>query len=101
MKVVNTEEVEALISSGNLTVIDCFATWCGPCKAIKPILDKLSAELTNVTFVAVDINNNSEFARDMDIRSVPTLLFVKDGEVVRTVKGLQKEQAIRDILATL
>ena len=60
MKIVNTEEAEALISSGNLSVIDCFATWCAPCRAIKPILDKLSAELTNVTFVAIDIDNNME-----------------------------------------
>ena len=101
MKVVNTEEAEALISSGNLTVIDCFATWCGPCKAIKPVLDKLSAELTDVTFVAVDIDNNTEFVRDMNVRSVPTLLFAKGGEVVQTVRGVQKEQAIRDILASL
>ena len=101
MKVLNTQEAEAQISSGNLTVVDCFTTWCGPCKAIKPVLDKLSAELTDVTFVAVDIDNNTEFVRDMNVRSVPTLLFAKGGEVVQTVRGLQKEQAIRDILASL
>ena len=101
MKVVNTEEAEALISSGKLIVIDCFATWCGPCKAIKPVLDKLSAELTDVTFVAVDIDNNTEFVRDMNVRSVPTLLFFKGGSVVETVRGVKNEVALRDILAKL
>ena len=104
MKVANTQEVQSHVStvgSDKLTVVDCFTTWCAPCKAIKPVMDKLSAELTDVTFLAVDIDNNPEFASKMNVRSVPTLLFFKGETVVQTVRGLQKEQAVRDILSSL
>ena len=101
MKVVNTQEAEAQVSSGDLTVVDCFATWCAPCKAIKHVLDKLSADLPNITFLAVDIDNNPDFAAKMNVRSVPTLLFFKGGSVVETVRGVKNEVALRDILAKL
>jgi thioredoxin 1 len=103
MKVVNTQEVESQVSGNTdqLTVVDCFTTWCGPCKAIKPVLDKLSAEYTNVSFLAVDIDNNPDFAKKMNVRSVPTLLYFKNGEVVHTTRGLQREPDVRTLLETL
>lgn len=103
MKVVNTQEVELHVSSNTeqLTVVDCFTTWCAPCKAIKPVLDKLSAEYTNVSFLAVDIDNNPDFARSMNVRSVPTLLYFKGGQVVHTTRGVQKEPAMRELLESL
>ena len=103
MKIVNAQQVESHISqnSNQITVVDCFTTWCGPCKSIKPVLEKLSAELTDVTFLAVDIDDNPDFANKMNVRSVPTLLFFKEGKLVQTTRGLQKEQAVRDTIQSL
>ena len=65
------------------------------------VLDKLSAEHTDVTFLAVDIDNNPEFAQKMNVRSVPTLLYFKNGNLVHTTRGLQKEPQIKELLLSL
>ena len=103
MKVVNTQEAETTIATNTdkLTVVDCFTTWCSPCKVIKPVLDKLSTEHTDVSFLGVDIDNNPEFAQKMNVRSVPTLLYFKNGNLVHTTRGLQKEPQIKELLLSL
>ncbi len=74
-------------SATGLVVVDFFATWCGPCKMIAPVLDKFSKEYTQVKFLKVDVDELSEIAADFSISSMPTLLFLKDGEVVQKVVG--------------
>ena len=76
-----------------------FATWCGPCKALTPIVDKLSEEMSGkVKIVKVDIDENSALATEYRVMSVPTMKLFKDGEVVETLVGLRPESELRDKL---
>ncbi|ODV97307.1 hypothetical protein PACTADRAFT_1877 [Pachysolen tannophilus NRRL Y-2460] len=77
---------EALTYSG-LVVVDFFATWCGPCKMIAPLLDKFSQEYTSAKFLKVDVDQFGSIAQEYEISSMPTVLLFKDGKVVKKVIG--------------
>lgn len=64
------------------------ALWCGPCKALAPVVEKASVQLSDVEFVSVDIDDNPDLATKMNIRAVPTLVFLKDDVVVKEMVGL-------------
>jgi thioredoxin 1 len=99
MKSVNHAEVKDLIKSEGLTVVDCFAEWCGPCKMLKPMLDRISKDYPGVNFVALDIDENADFAAENKIRGVPTLLWYKGGTLVDTTVGVSPEKVLREKLA--
>ena len=70
-------------------LVDFWAEWCGPCKTLTPILEEISDELKNKILVAkVNLDENQDLAMKFSIRSIPTLLFFKDGELVDTKVGL-------------
>jgi thioredoxin 1 len=79
------------------------ASWCGPCKSLQPTIDELNLEYTNrVKFLSVNIDDAHEITHQFGIRSVPTVLLFKDGQVVDVVVGAQSkskyQQAINTIL---
>lgn len=79
------QEVE---QAGGLTVVDFWATWCGPCRMIAPILDQLAQEYAGKVKVAkLDVDHNIRTASRFNVRSIPMLLFFKDGKVVDQIVG--------------
>jgi len=70
-----------------LLVLDCFATWCGPCKAIAPEVVKLSDKFTDVRFYKIDVDEVPEVAEELGIRAMPTFVLFKGGEKVGEVVG--------------
>lgn len=89
------------IISTDVTVVDFFATWCGPCKMISPIIEKLANDITNVKFVKVDVDKHDELARIYGIMSIPTLIFFKDGKEVKRHVGFINEDKIKEIINEL
>lgn len=79
-----------------LTVVDFWATWCGPCRMIAPILDQLAVEYADqgVTVTKLDVDANIKTATRFNVRSIPMLLFFKDGKVVDQIVGAVPRQAI-------
>ena len=74
---------DELLSSNKVVVADFWATWCGPCKAMGPSIDELSAEYEGQALIGkVDVEENNDLAEKYAIRSVPTIIFFKDGEMV-------------------
>ena len=86
------------IISTDVTVVDFFATWCGPCKMISPIIEKLANDITNVKFVKIDVDKHDELARIYGIMSIPTLIFFKDGKEVKRHVGFINEDKIKEII---
>ncbi|KAL4804758.1 putative thioredoxin [Aspergillus unguis] len=93
---------KALTSSGPV-VVDFFATWCGPCKAIAPVVGKLSETYENVRFIQVDVDKARQIAQEHEIRAMPTFRLYKDGKLVEkaVVGGNMKEleAEIKNIIA--
>jgi thioredoxin 1 len=75
--------------------VDFYADWCGPCKILSPILEDLVPDNENVRFVKVNIENSPDLANKFGIRSVPTLLFIKDGKVVDKLLGAYPKPTIQ------
>lgn len=93
-KIINSQEFDNTIESG-VVVVDFFATWCGPCKMLSPVIDELSGELENVNFVKVDIDQSMDLAQKFKIVSVPTLKVFKNGEEVDTLMGFIPKEVLK------
>lgn len=101
-KIINLDNknFESTISSPDMPVlVDFWAPWCGPCKAIAPILEELADEMANqVRICKVNVDNNSELASQFSVRAIPTLLIFKNGEVVDQVVGLANKEDLKSKL---
>lgn len=102
MKIVNKDEFDAVIKDG-VVLVDFFATWCGPCKMLSPVLEELSAEMEGkATIVKVDVDQSQELAMKFGIMSVPTMIIFKNGEAVKQLSGFmpkpQLENALNSVL---
>ena len=103
VKLIQEQQFQAEVSrAAGPVVVDFFATWCGPCKALSPILDSLAEPLTNrVKFVKVDVDRAAKLAQRFEVEGVPTLLFFKDGQVVDKMVGLPTRDALQQRLESL
>lgn len=90
MKNLNEKEYYEMINSDNLSVIKFSGVWCGPCRVLAPILQSVSEKFDDVNFGEVDVDAQSEIAREQSIRSVPTIIFFKKGEIIDRLVGLQQ-----------
>jgi len=78
-------------------VVDFWAEWCGPCLAIAPLLEEISDEMAGkLKVVKVDVDSNQQLASEFNIRSIPTLLIMKKGEVVEQMVGAMNKAALLD-----
>ena len=97
-KIINSQEFDNTIESG-VVVVDFFATWCGPCKMLSPVIDELSGELENVNFVKVDIDQSLELAQQFRISTVPTMMIFKNGKPVETLVGFMPKDQLKNAIA--
>ncbi len=78
----------AEINANNVVLVDFWAAWCGPCRAIAPLMDELANDYDGKVMIAkVDVDNNPRVAMEFGIRSIPALLIFKGGKVVDTIVG--------------
>lgn len=89
-------------SAGNgLSVVDFWAEWCGPCRIIAPVIEQLSHDYEGkVNIGKLDVDNNPEVTMKYGVRSIPTILFIKDGEVVGKHVGTATKATLEDMIKT-
>lgn len=87
-----------VLNSEKPVLIDFSATWCGPCKMIAPIVDKIAAENSQYKVCKVDVYDEPELAQAFGVSSIPMLVVIKNGKATSQAVGLRPEEAILDML---
>ena len=102
-KIATNTSFDELLVSEKLVIVDFWATWCGPCRMLSPLLDEVEAEMADkVEVVKVNVDDADEIAMRYRIMSIPTLLFFKNGQMVdRTVGAMPKSTLVDKINANL
>lgn len=101
MKIINKDEFDATVKSG-VVLVDFFATWCGPCKMLGPVLEEVANDMAGkVEIVKVDVDQSQELAMKFGIMSVPTMVIFKDGEVVKQMSGFMPKPQLVSALEAI
>ncbi len=80
-----------------VTVLDFFAEWCGPCRLLGPIIDELAEDNKDTVKIGkINVDSNQELAVKYGIRNIPTIIFLKDGEVKEKISGIQTKAVLQD-----
>jgi thioredoxin 1 len=88
-----------VLKAENLALVDFWAPWCGPCRAIGPILEELAGEYgARLDVVKINVDENPQTAQKYGVRSIPTLLFIKDGQVQETKVGMAPKDELAAII---
>lgn len=95
MKLEKSTDFETIINNG-VVLVDFFATWCGPCKMLSPVLEELSAEYgEKLTILKVDVDEFSPIASKYSVYSIPSLFLFKDGELVDKTVGFRDLEGLK------
>ena len=96
-KVATNNTFDELIQSDKMVIADFWATWCGPCRMLTPILDEVEEEMSDkIQVVKVNVDDADEVAAQFRIMSIPTLLFFKNGQVVDKTVGAMPKNVLID-----
>ncbi len=98
IKITNDNFVSEVIESERTVLIDFFATWCGPCKMIAPIVAEIAEERDDIKVGKIDVDEEGALATAFGVTSIPTLVVVKGGEVAARAVGYRTKEQILEIL---
>ena len=91
---------EKVLKNSKPVLVDFFATWCGPCKMMSPVIDEIAAEKAGVVDVfKIDVDENQSIAQKYQVMSIPTLIVFEHGQVKKQTLGAQPQAAVLDLLA--
>lgn len=94
-----TEDIfEATVSGEGIVIVDCWASWCGPCRAFAPTFEKASEENPEITFAKLDTEANQALAAALEIQSIPTLMIFRDGIMVYRDAGALPLPVLTDLI---
>jgi len=96
VKKINKNEFQE--ATKGLTLVDFYADWCGPCRMVGPVVEDLSNTMTGVNFTKVNVDEESELAALFGVRSIPTLVLLKDGAEVDRIVGFAAKQKLESFI---
>lgn len=99
VKEIGSEELRQTIANQGKVLVDFFATWCGPCKMLAPVIDKVAEKTKDVTFVKVDIDKNVDAAEEFGVQVIPTLVLIENGEIKARTQGFMPEAALAEFVS--
>ncbi|QRG86193.1 thioredoxin [Bulleidia sp. zg-1006] len=97
----NMAEYDAILKDNEKVFVDFYADWCGPCKMVGPLVEQLSNEISDVTFVKVNVDEQPEIAQRYGIMSIPTLIAFKNGQAVTTTVGFKPKEELEQVIKAL
>ena len=101
LKHLKTEEFDAAVEAAPLAMVDFWASWCGPCMMLAPVMEALEPEVPGVKFCKVNVDDERDLAMEFQIESIPTLLCVKGGKAVKRLVGFREKDALKKELEAL
>jgi len=91
----DNENFDEEIKNG-LVLVDFYASWCGPCKMMHPVINDIANNYSNLKIIKIDVDKHSEIARNYSVMSIPTIMLFKDGEIIeKNIGFISKEQLER------
>ena len=98
LKITKNNFKEEVLNSDKPVLIDFWASWCGPCRMVGPIIDEIAKENSDIKVCKVNVDDEPELAGEFNIMSIPTLVVMKDGQVLRQSMGAKPKSQILDLL---
>ena len=96
--VINKEKLEEIKKLNKTVLIDFYANWCGPCKMLAPIIDQIAEEREDIIVGKVNVDDETALAEEFGVFSIPTLVVIKDGEIVHQSAGARPKSQILELL---
>ena len=87
-----------VLDSQKPVLVDFFATWCGPCRQMSPVLEQIASERSDVKIVKVDVDENQNLAAQFGVMSIPTLIYFKNGKAVSQAVGARSKASLETML---
>lgn len=99
---ITSSNLDEVLNSGKPVVIDFWAEWCGPCRMVGPIIDELAAEYEGKVVIGkCDVDSNNDIAAKYSVRNIPTIIFIKNGEIVDKQIGAAAKNVIENKIKNL
>mgnify|MGYP001622901404 CR=1 FL=1 len=98
LNITDTNFESEVLSSEQPILIDFWASWCGPCRMLSPVIDKIADEVSDIKIGKVNVDEQPELARQFGVMSIPTLVVMKNGQVTQQSVGVQPKEAILSMI---
>lgn len=95
---INKENFESVIKSNEIVLLDFYAEWCGPCRMVGPIIEEIASENPDIAVGKINVDEESELAARYGVFSIPTLVVIKGGELVKKSVGAKPKEQILELI---
>ncbi len=95
----NKENFDQVRNKEGISLLDFYADWCGPCRMVLPIVDEIASERSDLFVGKINVNDNPELAREFGVISIPTLIVMKDGEIINRSSGAKNKAKILEMVS--
>ena len=95
----NNENFNQVRNNKGLSLLDFYADWCGPCRMVLPLVDEIAAEREDLLVGKINVNDNPDLAREFGVLSIPTLVVMQDGKILKKVSGARSKEQILQLLS--
>ena len=94
----NNENFNQVRNNSGISLLDFYADWCGPCRMVLPLVDEIAAEREDLLVGKINVNDNPDLAREFGVLSIPTLVVMKEGKILKKVSGARSKDQILDLI---